>query len=820
MLRVLLLLVALVVLFFPDVVLGGRTLSSSSTQWGVMGERPPYGYPETGDSTHPRVLKGGPDYNNYLADPLAPAAGLEPRAEKISRLLRSGQVPVWARNMGLGRPVIGSWGLKPLRLPVLLAPTPLVWDVFLLARLVVAGVFTYLLARRLGLRTLGATAAAISFAFTGYSMLFINMPHVDFAMMLPIVLLAVDRVVEAPSAGRVTVAAVAVALGLVSDNPRTTVIVGLMAAAFGAYRAVSLHRAEERRLVLRRLAVLGGTLVAGVGLTMWAVLPFLELTAGPGFAGESSGKIGAREAGLDSLPAGKAIAQVIPFFEGPPALGFGRQGTDVDSYVGMATLFLAVMAMASRAAMRRGGWFLVGATAVMWGKLYGLPLVNWIGGLPLLQDVKWDKYLPPAAALCVVLLAGIGVDGFVERRWRGRGVGLAAGGLAGALGLFVWMNRGLLGDLPRSHLVLQLFVVLAVLGAAVGIWLSARAGRVAPRFATGALIGLVVVELLFHTFPVKEDWLPPGLQPVLKRTQLQVIDRAVRHDPFTEPPFVAFLRRDRTPFRVFGLDRILSPNTASAFDLEDIRSFTPTMTARLTRYVRAFINPSLRGRFVGAPYVVEGSEEDPPRLSDNPMLDLLNVKYVLTAEGGSELLDEAQFTLVHEEAGVRVYRNRDVLPRAFLVHEAVAVPDVEAAVARMRAPGFDPSATAVVEGLPASVGRGLAGAGGGSVRVVRREDARIELDVHTDTPALLVLSDIYYPDWNATIDGHPAVVRPTDVALRSVAVGPGRHRVVFAYEPDTVAVGAAVSGVILLALLTATAWSAIRRRRRAGRVRR
>jgi hypothetical protein len=76
---------------------------------------------------------------------------------------------------------------------------------------------------------------------------------------------------------------------------------------------------------------------------------------------------------------------------------------------------------------------------------------------------------------------------------------------------------------------------------------------------------------------------------------------------------------------------------------------------------------------------------------------------------------------------------------------------------------------------------------------------RVAADVNSDAAGILVLADLNYPGWTASVDGHPAPILAADGYLRAVALSPGAHRVEFRYRPLSFYAGAAVS---LLALAT------------------
>jgi uncharacterized membrane protein YfhO len=76
----------------------------------------------------------------------------------------------------------------------------------------------------------------------------------------------------------------------------------------------------------------------------------------------------------------------------------------------------------------------------------------------------------------------------------------------------------------------------------------------------------------------------------------------------------------------------------------------------------------------------------------------------------------------------------------------------------------------------------------------------------------LVVSDVYYPGWTATIDDQPTQVYPANFAFRAVLVPPGEHRVAFTFEPATWRAGSIISVLTVIGLigLSVIAW---RRRR-------
>ncbi|MPZ14025.1 MAG: YfhO family protein [Chloroflexi bacterium] len=165
--------------------------------------------------------------------------------------------------------------------------------------------------------------------------------------------------------------------------------------------------------------------------------------------------------------------------------------------------------------------------------------------------------------------------------------------------------------------------------------------------------------------------------------------------------------------------------------------------------------------------------------------------------------DKREYRLVYQDAKVRIYRNRDALPRAFLVGTGTIVPAGRQALTLISEGPFDPQTTALLEDpiptgvhIPRSVeGTRFADAtdAPGSVHVTSYDGERVVIDVAAERDAILVLTDRYSPGWVARIDGQGAPVLRADYLFRGVVVPAGRHTVTFTYEPVSVKVGAVMT---------------------------
>jgi hypothetical protein len=195
--------------------------------------------------------------------------------------------------------------------------------------------------------------------------------------------------------------------------------------------------------------------------------------------------------------------------------------------------------------------------------------------------------------------------------------------------------------------------------------------------------------------------------------------------------------------------------------------------------------------------------------------------------------DTGNFELRDEIDGTFAFENQRVAPRAFVVHDVAVVRNADAAEAAFRAVSdrfgngalkvtrLDPLERAIVEAEAEQIPRALREGSacvpaGDSVEVVAYEPDRVVIDVDTACPGLVVLSDVYYPGWRATVDGRPTEIYPTDLALRGVVVGAGHSRVVMTYRPASFRVGLTVASFAVVAALLVGVCSIVIARRRSA----
>ncbi|MFN8515512.1 MAG: YfhO family protein [Chloroflexia bacterium] len=268
------------------------------------------------------------------------------------------------------------------------------------------------------------------------------------------------------------------------------------------------------------------------------------------------------------------------------------------------------------------------------------------------------------------------------------------------------------------------------------------------------------------------------------------------------PPVVNFLRQDPGLFRtaVYVANNQLEEREAQerlavswgmVYGLQDINGFNSLQPRRYTDYL---FGPQQTDVSYG------NLHDDALLASDNPVLSALNVKYLVVARDQQLGGLGAAYRLVWEDSTVRVYQNDRAYPRAYFASAPRQAPVDEETLKIVTAPGFDGRRVALVEGA-ATLPPDTPLTDAETVAITAYAPDRLEVRATATVPRLLVLSEMDFPGWHATIDGQEAPIHRTNYLFRGVIVPPGEHTVGFVYRPASVRNGLAISALALVIII-------------------
>ena len=279
-------------------------------------------------------------HNHLVTDPI-----LENYAWKrfVLEALSARQLPLWDPYLFAGHPFLANGqhsALYPLSIVFYLLPLWRAYGVFAWLQLGLAGIFTYLFVRVLGVRRVGALIAGITFQFCGFMAVSASVHPmiVAGASWLPFILAMVELLIEQrPALGRrpatlpwALLGAVGLGCQMLAGHAENTYFVLLVTGAYVAWRLVVQPGGPNQgttgwggRLALWRRPLLWLALMMALGLALGAVqvLPLYEVVNGSFRSGEAAASL-SQVLGW-AFPPRRLITFGIPnFFGGPTQHGY------------------------------------------------------------------------------------------------------------------------------------------------------------------------------------------------------------------------------------------------------------------------------------------------------------------------------------------------------------------------------------------------------------------------------------------------------------------------------------------------------------------
>jgi hypothetical protein len=173
---------------------------------------------------------------------------------------------------------------------------------------------------------------------------------------------------------------------------------------------------------------------------------------------------------------------------------------------------------------------------------------------------------------------------------------------------------------------------------------------------------------------------------------------------------------------------------------------------------------------------------------------------------GEKPLESPELETMREggEEQTWIYRLIDPAPEVYLARRVHPVASVAAAMAQITRASFVPGTDATLEDPPPFASGELAG---GRATIIREDPRDLVIEIDAAGPSIVVLTDTFFPGWDAEVDGHPVPILRANGLVRAVAVEGGRHNLAFFYRPRSFRWGLLIS--LAAALLFASVMVAL-----------
>jgi Bacterial membrane protein YfhO len=703
-----------------------------------------------------------------------------PLAHFQSNCFWRGELPFWDPYNNCGTPFLAQWNTMPLYPPALIYLTlPLAWSLsfFCLLHLWFGGVGMYRLARRWTGNDFAAAFAGVAFPFSGLTLNLLMWPsHIATFSWMPWVVLLVER---AWHEGRRTLvlASLAGAMQMLAGGPETIFLTWMLLAAlwvqqlvFGGGGAAAPADARQRVPApsASRPAMLWrfpAMVLLVAALTALQLLPFLELAA-------HSERHGDYADFRWSMPAWGWMNFLVPMvFGNVREMGVFfqyHQGWTSSYYVGIGTLWLALLAALVARDRRVKLLAVAGVIAFVFAlgeHTFVYPALRRL--IPQLSLITYPVKFVLATTFLAPLLAAFGLAKLQTPDTQGQNMSprlvfIGAVLLALIAGILFWAWRF---PMPGDNVHATLFngltraAFLLLTGALLLVLLSQNRETAWRRFAPLLLLVVAWLDVLTH-----EPTQNPTASPSIYQLNLARIKLAMNPQPD------------------LGLSRAM-----------------PTPVAVYAFVHTALLNPKdnyLIGRLAyGADCnllddvpKVDGFLSLMPRECDN----FQTLIYGSTNVNLPHLNDFMGVSQITAPDQIYQWRARtNFLPLVTAGQKPFFTPDATT-LRVLTAPDFDPGKMVFLppEAKP-------------FVTVTNRTAARVldshfgtqtvDADVEAAEPSFVVVSQTYYHNWRAFVDGRPTPLLRANEAFQAVEVPAGRHHLHLAYVDSAFRTGAVIS---------------------------
>lgn len=629
---------------------------------------------------------------------------LIPWAHQIREQWRAGEVPLWNDLVGCGMPLMAnmqSAAFSPLRLLALPLPLAYAWTAEEAFKLLVALTFTFLYCRR-RYDVWPSLIGAIAFGFGTFMIAWLQFPHATVAAFLPAVLYLIDLLAERVTIARFTFAAFLGPVLLAGGHPETAAHIVFFAVLYAAW-VMFVERAKLLRTLLA-VSVVSLLLAAPI------LLPFVEALPYGDFYQQRRAESHASGTAFSDFHSLALLAHPRIYGERPGPL-WGQTLTEtIGGFAGILGIAAFFGLLAQRRFGRNREMFFLIATVLLFLWIDDAPFVS--APLRALFSISLN------ARLRLLLSFVLAVQSAALIHSRRNYIAAIAGAV---IVLAIVMVKT---QYPNADA--RTFALLTLIPSAI-VLIVFPFTRVA-RFATVPLLALAVYAELWQAIH--------GWNHVSKGTNL-----------FPRTPMIDALLQQRgpEPYRIAGLGGTLFPNANVFFALEDARVKDPLASARYMRLLRQTKgwNPK--------DYYEKWSDPD------TPLLDALNVKWMLT-DRGVELADRARYRLLYDGADGRIYENTRAQPR-FQARDAF-------------------------------------------LSIAKKGSGNYELHVDAAKETLVTSSVAWWPGWRITHDGKRVPSQRVNEAFLGFTIPNGNAVVRVRYAPLSFRLGAILAALTMAALAT------------------
>ena len=666
---------------------------------------------------------------------------------------KNGQIPLWNPNSFSGNPHLANYQsvvLSPFNLLFFL-PFVDVWSVLILLQPLLAAFFTYLLMREFKISKIGSLISSIAFMFSGFMVVWMAYGTLSFAILfLPLSLFSIERWFNKGGTFPLLLLALSIPLSFFSGHFQTSLYFSIFVIAFLIFKILTTKKINATPIIF--------SLVLGLLISLLQIIPSIEL-----YLNSVRSGIFLKSGGI---PFFYLVNIFAPDFFGNPVTRNDWFGYYAEwaSFIGIIPFILAILSFSKK---NKVSLFFLAIGLLMLFLSMDSPLQKLISSLkiPVISTSNPTRIIV-LFSFAFAVLSGFGFDR-VKKELDKKSIKRLIPVLF-AVGL----------------LFLSIWFMLFVSNASIDKLLIAKRNFILP---TGIFLGFVLVTFISSFLEKRKRYML--FLSFLLLVSFDSLRFAQKWMPFDSkelvfPPtsVIEGIRKNIGLGRIFGN---FGANIDTYYNFPGIEGYDPLYIERYGEFIRG----ANTGDFLNAERSVvrvarrgKGTDRG---------LDLLGTSLIFhpiadTNQNWAYPVweDKKRFSVVFQDEKFQLFKNRTAMNRVQLFYDYEVIKNKEKIIKRFYSDDFDFRKTLIFEENPnikLTKEVYTDGVSVGSAEIVSYSPNKIVIKVKTETPAILFLSDNFYPGWKAFVDGKEAKIYRADYTFRTVVVPNGESLVEFNY---------------------------------------
>lgn len=670
--------------------------------------------------------------------------------------LKEGQIPFWNPYSFSGTPHMANYQssvFSPFNVFFFVLPFVDGWSMFILIQPLLAGLFMFLFLRELQRTRIASLIGSVAFMFCGFIITWVTWGTLSMTIaFLPLCLFVIEKTFRTNRVEWSILLSVGLASAFFSGHLQISLYLVVYTFFYLLYKFIQTKKSKE-------FIWLSSFFLLGIAITLIQIIPSLQLYSYSPRSGIFNNQNG--------IPWYYLITVFAPDFYGNPVtrndwLGYYGEWA---SFIGIIPFTLAVNGIIGSERRKETLFFFT----------FGISTLLLSLNSPV-QDIITSFKIPvfstsiPSRIIILfsfsfAVLSAFGLDAIKEQIRK-----------------------------PFSKKTVLPFILLSLLF--IVIWYLLVVYKVLPydkaslsmhNFVLPTVIFFTILSMYLLIFFIKKEKLILAFCVILLLItvgdSLRFAMKWLPFDPkefvFPDLPVISAMKQYIGQGREFG-------NTGAFLDtyyhLPSIEGYDPLYN----KYYGEFIQTANTGKFANAQKSTVSLDRR-GKYTDR-VLDLLNVTLILHAISDTNMSwaypvwdKNDKYTLVYHDNKFELFFNTTAMPRAKLFYNYEVITKDKTLLEQFYSADFNYRNILLLKENPdlKIVSRPNAT---GSAKLVSFSPNRVIISTHSSQPALLFLSDTYYPQWKATVNGKSVKIFQSDYAFRSVIVPQGDSTVVFIYS--------------------------------------